>query len=246
MKLNLKQIAFLTLIGSFILFFEQSIAQTSPADHAKHHPPKADAVSNGPLDSLQKTLDKNAQEMGAKRKPKKKSMAKSKDAKMAMSSGGMMDMMGQMLGMMGQMSQQTPNKQMTAPSAGQSSELPGFPGKAHIYHLGAEDFFLDQSGIELSSEQNAQLNKIKDRSQESQESFGQKIKKAEEELWLLTASDRPDIKSIESKVKNIEALRGEKRITFIRDVGEAAGVLTEEQRSTLLSQKPQDPGMEDM
>lgn len=246
MKLTLQHYISLAIMTLFLVHADNSIAQSTPADHAKHHPPKTDAASPGPLDSLQKTLDKNADQMGVKKnpakKPAKKAGSKSKDAKMPMnSSGGMTDMMGMMGPMMGQM----PSNQ----GSGQSAELPGFPGSSHIYHMGAKGFFLDYSGtIDLSSEQTSRLEKIKDRAQQSQASFNQKIKKAEEELWLLTASDRPDIKSIEAKVKAIEALRGEKRINFIRDVGEAAGVLSEEQRTVLLRQKQenQDADMEDM
>ena len=153
-----------------------------------------------------------------------------------------MSMMGSMMGqMMGQM----PASQPSNPS----SELPGFPGASHIYHIGAKGFFLDHSGIvEFSSEQRLQLQKIKDRSQLAQASFDKKIQQAEEDLWKLTASDRPDIKSIEAKVKTIETLRGEKRIGFIREVGDAASILTDEQRAILLGQETSDKsnGMEDM
>lgn len=217
MKSRFNQLFSLAVIGLFFVFSEYSKGQ-SLEDHAKHQP--------GPLDSLQKTLDKNTSKMRGKK-------TQDQDTKMPMnSSSGMMSNMDQMMGqMMGKM----PSNQASAPS----SELPGFPGSSHIYHIGAKNFFLDFSGIiYLSNEQTAQLKRIKERSQESQVSSNQKIQKAEEDLWLLTASDRPDIKSIETKIKDIETLRGEKRINFIRDVGEAAGVLAEKQRIALLGKTP--------
>jgi len=54
----------------------------------------------------------------------------------------------------------TNSKSLAVPAA-----LPGFPGTAQIYHYGATGFFLDYAaGIRLSSEQQADLNSIKDRS----------------------------------------------------------------------------------
>jgi hypothetical protein len=43
------------------------------------------------------------------------------------------------------------------------SALPGFPAASHIYHIGATGFFLDHAQhINLSAEQQVQLNKIKE------------------------------------------------------------------------------------
>ena len=66
--------------------------------------------------------------------------------------------------------------------------------------------------------------------------FNRRIQELEEQLWLLTASDMPNLSSIEAKVREIEKLHGDGRLTFIKDVGEAAKVLTNEQRQTLLGQ----------
>ena len=62
----------------------------------------------------------------------------------------------------------------------------------------------------------------------------QKVEEAEQELWELTASDTPDADAVESKVREIEKLRGDQRLQFIRAVGEAAKVLSEEQRQVLV------------
>ena len=162
------------------------------------------------------------------------------------SGGGMME---QMSGMMGQMMGQAPMAPANTPSKSQmnavsnvqmtgqaGTELPGFPGAPHIYHIGATGFFLDHGdAIKLTTEQLSSLTQVKRKSLAEQSSFNSKIKKAEEELWTLTASDRPDISSIEIKIQEIEAAKAKQRFSFIRDVGEAANILSVEQRTNLMS-----------
>jgi len=143
---------------------------------------------------------------------------------MGMMGGGGMAMMGQMKGM----------GQMQMPSA-----LPGFPGASHIYHLGSTNFFLDHpQHITLSQEQQTKLNQIKQQSLLGQATLDRWIAEAEQELWLLTSADAPDAAKIEAKVRETGKLRGDKRIAFIRAVGEAAQVLTDEQRQTLVGLLP--------
>ena len=139
-----------------------------------------------------------------------------------MSNRGMsgMAMMGQMKGM----------GQMQMPSA-----LPGFAGASHIYHIGATSFFLDHSQhITLTQEQQVKLNQIKEKVLLGQATFDRWISEAEQELWALTSSDTPAAAKIETKIREIEKLRSDKRIAYIRAVGEAARVLTDEQRQTLV------------
>lgn len=145
---------------------------------------------------------------------------------MGMMGGGMMGGKGMQMmgGMMNRMSG------MKTPSA-----LPGFPGASHIYHIGATGFFLDHpEHIQLSSEQQAALNGIKEKSLLEQATMQRQIDEAEQELWTLTASDEPDVQKIDTKVREIEKLRGDQRIAFIRSVGEAANVLTSDQRRVLV------------
>lgn len=119
------------------------------------------------------------------------------------------------------------------------SELPGFPGSSNIYHIGATGFFLDHSGmLHLTSAQRKDLSSISEKSSRTQEDMDEKIKEAEEKLWKLTASDRPEMKLIEATVKEIETHRARSRLSFIRDVGEAASVLTPIQRDLLLGRTP--------
>lgn len=115
-----------------------------------------------------------------------------------------------------------------------SSALPGFPGASHLYHIGATGYFLDHpEHITLSTEQQVALNRVKEQAQLNQASLGRKLAEAEQELWVLTSSDQPDAGKIEAKIREVEKLRGDQRMAFIRSVGDAAKVLTEEQRRVL-------------
>jgi len=144
-----------------------------------------------------------------------------------MGSGGMgMGMMGRMKGM-GQM-------QM-------ASSLPGFPGASHIYHVGATSFFLDHSEhITLTAAQQTRLNRIKETALLTQSSYDRQIEEAEQQLWVLTSADSPDATAVEARVGEIAKLAAKKRIAFIRAVGEAAGVITDEQRKILIGYLPPD------
>lgn len=113
-------------------------------------------------------------------------------------------------------------------------ELPGFPGTPRIYHLGATGFFLDHNEtIRLTPAQQKTLDGIKTKSISSQGVAHGTIDQAEQELWALTGSDQPDAMAIETKIREIERLKGDRRIAFIRSVGEAARLLTDEQRTAL-------------
>ena len=120
--------------------------------------------------------------------------------------------------------------------------LPAFPGTSHIYHIGATGFFLDHpEHIKLTTEQETALNQAKEKSLLEQASFQRKIDDAEQELGTLTSSDKPDATKIDAKVREIEKLSGDQRLAFIRSVGEAAEVLTDEQRQSLSGDaKPQE------
>lgn len=135
-----------------------------------------------------------------------------------------MQMMGQMQGM-GSMQMAT--------------ALPGFPGASHIYHVGATEFFLDHpQHITLTTEQQTQLNGIKEETLLGQATFDRWIAQGEQEVWVLTSADAPDATQIEAKVREIAKLSADKRIAFIKAVGEAARVLTDEQRQALVGHLP--------
>jgi len=159
-----------------------------------------------------------------------------------MSSGGMgmdMDDKDEMAGMMGM------SAMGGGAAAGMSdSALPGFPGASHIYHIGATDFFLDHpQHIALTTEQQVALNKIKDQALLSKSGADRAIEQAEQELAILTAADQPDLKKIEAKVRDIAKLGTDERIAFIEAVGEAAKLLTADQRKSLTGFAPPAPAM---
>jgi hypothetical protein len=180
--------------------------QMSPEEHAKHH---AGSGQTGPTSFA--PSGPPAGVMGAK--------GMGMDMQEMMGGKGM-QMMGGMKGMSG----------MSMPSA-----LPGFPGASHIYHIGATGFFLDHpEHIKLTTKQQTDLNGLKEKALLEKSTFQRKMDEAEQELWMLTASDKPDGTKIDAKVHEIEKVRGDQRLAFIRAVGEAAKVLTDEQRQALL------------
>jgi hypothetical protein len=148
---------------------------------------------------------------------------------------GMMDMdRREMMGMMGM----APKGMAEMKGMGKmqmAAALPGFPGASHIYHVGATGFFLDHPDhITLTAKQQSDLARLKEKALLAKATAQRKIEEAEQELWTLTASDRPDADRIEAKVREVEKSRGDQRLAFIRAVGEAAKVLTDEQRQALL------------
>lgn len=58
---------------------------------------------------------------------------------------------------------------------------------------------------------------------------------------MLTAADQPDAAQIEAKIRALEKLRGDERLAFIRAVGEATKLLTNEQRQSLTGFTPPAP-----
>lgn len=109
--------------------------------------------------------------------------------------------------------------------------LPGFPGAPHLYHLGAADFFLDRvENLELSVTQRVTLGRIRESALMARANRTRELEEADQVLFQLTGADQPDAEKIETQVRRIEALRRARRLAFIRAVGEAAQVLTEDQR----------------
>ena len=152
-----------------------------------------------------------------------------KDKGMGMMDMDMQEMMG-MMGMGGMAKKGTGMGKMQMATA-----LPGFPGASHIYHIGATSFFLDHAEhITLTTKQQATLNGLKEKALLEKSTSQRKIDETEQELWTITASDKPDATKIDTRVREIEKLRGDQRLAFIRAVGESAQVLTDEQRQVLL------------
>ena len=158
------------------------------------------------------------------------------------SSGGMSGMggpekMGGMMGMMGM----PPGGGMGG-AGPMTAALPGFPGASHLYHIGGTGFFLDHAEhISLSIQQQAALNAAKEKAMLAKAVTQRKIDTGEQELWALTAVDQPDVAQIEAKLREVEKVRGDERLDFIRAVGEAAKILTDGQRQSLLGFQPPQP-----
>ncbi len=133
---------------------------------------------------------------------------------------------------------------MSPDSAGSMSPsaLPGFPGASHLYHIGATDFFLDhQEHISLTIEQQAALRQAKEKALMAKSSADRAREQAEQELWVLTASDQPSSKAIGTKIADIGKITADERFAFILAVGEASKILTDQQRQSLTGFAPADP-----
>ncbi len=187
----------------------------------------------GPLAPLQEALEKKTSKLDT--------VNQAPAAAPSMSGGdGKMDMMEIMSQMMGQMMPpMAPSKMNSDTNMQSSSELPGFPGASHIYHIGAKGFFIEHASMaKMTTGQIMLLNKLKEKSLLENSAVTREIQQFEEDLWTLTAADQPVIKSIEAKVREISDLKSKQRISFISHIGEAAKILTAEQRSILLGQAP--------
>jgi len=149
--------------------------------------------------------------------------------------GGKMKPKSNMGGMMGMKMMGRMNKNSGPPLV---SSLPGFPGISHIYHMGSTDFFLDHSEhISLTIQQKTMLNQIKEKATLENLTEDRKLQQREQDLWLLTSSDQPDIKKIDEKIREIERLKGSMRLAFIQAVGKAAKVLSSGQLELLKGMK---------
>ena len=156
------------------------------------------------------------------------SMAASQSAPGMQGMSGMemsgMDMMGRMA---------------RAPQMAGQAALPGFPGLSHLYHIGSTDFFLDHpEHIALTTDQQRQLGQIKETALLEKASTQRKIEETEQQLFTLTGADQPVLADIQAKVREIGELQGQQRIAYIQAVGQAARILTEEQRKSLVGLNP--------
>jgi Spy/CpxP family protein refolding chaperone len=140
---------------------------------------------------------------------------------------------------MGSMGQSPGAGSAAASGMSMQTNLPGFPGASHIYHVGATGFYLQYADkLGLSTEQRTSLNDIKQRALVEQSNQQRKIDEAEQALWLLTAAEQPDAAAIEAKIREIEKLNADQRLSFIRSVGDAAKSLTADQRKVVLGLAP--------
>ena len=140
--------------------------------------------------------------------------------------------MGEMGGMSG--GAMPPKGGMAAMSA-PTSAMPGQPGASHLYHIGSTGFFLNHSQhITLTADQKYTLNRLKERAMMERASEQRKIDQSEQDLYTLTGADQLDNAMVQAKIGEIEKLRSEQRMNFIRAVGEASNVLTHDQHLALM------------
>ena len=119
--------------------------------------------------------------------------------------------------------------------SGPSSAMPAQPGASHLYHIGSTGFFLNHpQHITLSQDQRMTLNRLKEKAMLERASVQRRIDQGEQELYTLTGADQPDSSTIQAKVSEIEKLRGDQRMSFIRAIGEATNVLTHDQHLALM------------
>ncbi len=150
---------------------------------------------------------------------------------MGSNSGGGMNMDQEMgLGMMGR------DPSFAARGvADVSASLPGFPGRSHLYHVGATGFFLDHDDhVQLTDAQRADLARIKAVAQRGHTEVLSRIAAAEHDLYVVTSADGFSREAVDAAVRRIAALYVERRLAFIQAVGQAASVLTNAQRRTLV------------
>ncbi len=115
--------------------------------------------------------------------------------------------------------------------------LPAALGAPHIYHLAAETFFLDQAAaIALTIEQQKKLTALREKSMIAYATTQRRVDQGEQDLWVLSSAEAPDIAKIEQKIGEITHLAGEQRMAFVRTVGEAVGVLSDVQRRAVAAQ----------
>ena len=118
-----------------------------------------------------------------------------------------------------------------------SGALPAATGAPHLYHLGADSFFLDQANtVGLTSEQQRALTALKENAAMAYATTQRRIEQGEQDLWVLSSSDNPDITKIEAKIGEVARRTGQQRLDFIRAIGKAVSVLSDGQRKAIAAQ----------
>lgn len=108
-------------------------------------------------------------------------------------------------------------------------------GPPALMHIGAKGFFTDRpQTFTPLADQAKTFADIKERSAMDMMASDKRIQEAEQSLWTLTASDSPNLVEIETKAREVEKLRADQRVAFIRAVAEAVKILTPEQKENLL------------
>lgn len=189
---------------------------------------------NAAMPSGEGDMDAMAPPANAAMPPGGRSMSAPAGA-MGMCCMGEMGMAGGASGGMSGMGGAAPPGGAMAPMNAPSSAMPGQPGASHLYHIGSTGFFLNYSQhITLTADQRFALNRLKEKTMLDRASEQRRIDQAEQELYTLTGADQLDNSRVQAKIGEIERLRAEQRMNFIRAVGEAINVLTHDQHQALM------------
>lgn len=90
-----------------------------------------------------------------------------------------------------------------------------------------------KDGLELSSQQIKDLKKVRSRFERASIRREADIKVARMELSELTEGDAVDLEKAEEKVREVERLRADQRLSRLHEVAEAKAVLSPDQRKKL-------------
>ena len=122
------------------------------------------------------------------------------------------------------------------PASNAPGALPPAPGAPHLYHLGAEGFFLEQGrAIGLTDEQRRRLTAIKEKAERAYSETQRKIEEAENAMWTLTSAERPDAAEIDAKITSIGRLGAQQRMDYVRAVGSAVAILDAVQQKAVVA-----------
>ena len=131
---------------------------------------------------------------------------------------------------------------LDASGANTAGGLPATLGVAHLYHLAADSFFLDQANaVGLTDEQQKKLTALKEHAAVAFAATQRRVRQGEKELWVLVCSEAPDNAKMELKVAEIARLGGQQRMDYIRTLEAAVAVLSNLQRKAVASQKVSAP-----
>ncbi len=126
-----------------------------------------------------------------------------------------------------------------APEVGAAGELPPAAGAPHLYHLGAENFFIERAvALGFTTQQEAQLSAIKEKAERTYGATQQEIDQAERDLWTLTSAEKPNAGRISDKISEIARLGAQQRMDYVRAVGSAVAVLNDAQREAVIASAP--------
>ena len=117
--------------------------------------------------------------------------------------------------------------------------LPAARGAPHIYHVGADGFFLEHaSAIGLTPEQQSKLSAIKEKAELAYAATQQKIDEAENDVWTLTSAEKPDATKIDARISEIGRLGARQRMDYVRAIGSAVAVLNAAQHKAVIALGP--------